>query len=645
MRATCKRRYRPSREIEQVKVAGQVEVSRQGAVVTVRDSFGFISCPDFPQQVFFHGSELQRDEGAATEGGDLTTSISPGATVEFVVAPPSSRSNKLVAKQVRQIAAAAPPVRQPSGGAAERARPPRPDRYTGTVETNLRGGFRRKEEAYGGRISWQPPAGEEGQAAEPESLPFEGTDLAQAGASLQVGDRVEFNITTAPRAGGWHTTEASASGRRATKVRLVSRATGAEAGTSGGEERGQGFVAGIQGQTGCIRCTDREGWLHFSLGKSSPPQFSVQDEVSFAVGQDPNGGAVLATDVQSLPPGTITAEQRIQGVVQATVIKPVSATSRGEPLPGTVSYVDAEGSEQRAAYLQVEGGEAGSLGMEDEVECELWLNTKTSRQYARAVRLVTKGAPRRELGKVSLLKNNFGFIMCCERQGDMFFHFSAVQGLAPGALQEGLDVDFVVAKEPGSGRPIAVQVRKASERAAVFETVSEEVFEGCVVQALVLHKGFPGAGCGCGLIGYTQMDGTPSKLIFTSKDLQDGRLNPAVGDAISFRITTDLKSARAAEKVGGKASKYAGRRATQVCPAPKRGMVHSVKAGYGFIDASQQPARRLFFHATEVEGGVALQRGDEVEFVIAEQTGSRDPMARKIKRIREAAAARQEEPV
>lgn len=53
--------------------------------------------------------------------------------------------------------------------------------------------------------------------------------------------------------------------------------------------------------------------------------------------------------------------------------------------------------------------------------------------------------------QIALLKPKFGFIKCCERRTDLFFHFAAlVEGLAGGELQVGDDVEFSVGSEPPS---------------------------------------------------------------------------------------------------------------------------------------------------------------------------------------------------
>ena len=53
--------------------------------------------------------------------------------------------------------------------------------------------------------------------------------------------------------------------------------------------------------------------------------------------------------------------------------------------------------------------------------------------------------------QVRTLKGNFGFIRCCQRAGDLFFHYTALQNCQASDLQKGDDVEFTVSKDPEHG--------------------------------------------------------------------------------------------------------------------------------------------------------------------------------------------------
>lgn len=54
------------------------------------------------------------------------------------------------------------------------------------------------------------------------------------------------------------------------------------------------------------------------------------------------------------------------------------------------------------------------------------------------------------------MRSQFGFIKCCERPGELFFHYSALQG-GPEGFAVGQDVEFTVTREPKGERPNAVE--------------------------------------------------------------------------------------------------------------------------------------------------------------------------------------------
>ena len=54
---------------------------------------------------------------------------------------------------------------------------------------------------------------------------------------------------------------------------------------------------------------------------------------------------------------------------------------------------------------------------------------------ATVLHVVTAPAPGRQLGRVALLKKEFGFIRQMERPGDLFFHFSQLDGIPPAELK------------------------------------------------------------------------------------------------------------------------------------------------------------------------------------------------------------------
>lgn len=165
--------------------------------------------------------------------------------------------------------------------------------------------------------------------------------------------------------------------------------------------------------------------------------------------------------------------------------------------------------------------------------------------------------------QVRTLKGNFGFIRCCQRSGDLFFHYTTLQGCTKADLKKGDDVEFSVERNPEHGT-IAVRylftrawggalnepdnaiqlthfthsrtikgfwqrsersdfvcsVRKMPPGSAVFETISEEEFTG-VVHTAALHysNGEAAYESVSGVVSLTE-DGQPAKLLFGTRDFK-----------------------------------------------------------------------------------------------------------------------------
>lgn len=77
-----------------------------------------------------------------------------------------------------------------------------------------------------------------------------------------------------------------------------------------------------------------------------------------------------------------------------------------------------------------------------QVNFELVRSRYTAQASAHGVTLSLRSASRPELGCVSMLKKNFGFIKCCERIVDVFFHINALKEDST-PLELNADVRFV----------------------------------------------------------------------------------------------------------------------------------------------------------------------------------------------------------
>ena len=240
-----------------------------------------------------------------------------------------------------------------------------------------------------------------------------------------------------------------------------------------------------------------------------------------------------------------------------------------------------------------------------------------------------------EVGVIASVKENYAFILCAEREGELFFHMSDLTGGAggDGGVRRGDEVSFVVAHDGHNpAKLFGKRVTLLPPGSVAFEEVEEEGVRGVVEAEL----GFPGGRKGRapasrtartnaeqkaaeGYGGRIRRTGEPpatssapqSLFEFAERDLVDPALPLAVGDAVSFSVFVEKKSRRR----GATAV-----RLVQLNPAGRqRGVVSVLKEGFGFIrpeDGLQGRSRELFFHFSSLlDANASPAVGDELEYV------------------------------
>lgn len=516
-------------------------------------------------------------------------------------------------------------------------------------------------------------------------------------------------------------------------------------------------------QFGFIKAASAEARYFFHV-RDSDGRTSLGATVTFVIAQDLTTGKHVAYHVQTLAQRAQQArvqEERLPGSFLGTLI----ALPRGPAGvcvdDGVVAFTNSAGLEQQALFGAGRVAPGALLQLGADVQFGLVRNLATRVFKAVDVRpadplaVASQHLPLsglggsgdvldslpsgRQLGRVALLKKEFGFLRQLARPGDMFFHFSQLEGVPPEEIHVGDDVEFAVRRDR-DGKQSAVAVRRAAPGLVVFDVVSEKELRGVVVERPAAGKPHMATS---GVIGYevpssvvgaaAGAEGAPlpppppahAKLTFAAADAQ-GAASLRVGDHVTFRVATNLAAARAAASASTPgAAQHAGRRAVQVAAVRCCGIVALVNADrkFGFItyeegaapaaEAELQPPeaeadteteaeqenggtnagltaqdrapapppaassaiataaieetpavaaavapaavaaaapavqRRIFFHFSEVAGGVTLRVGDEVAFVLSSHQ-KRDPAtgvkergevhASRVKRTKEAPA-------
>ena len=377
----------------------------------------------------------------------------------------------------------------------------------GEVLRELRGGQRRRQDAYGGRLRvWPPPqAPGEAPASDPDSsdsfeLEFSGEDVDPACNRLAVGDTVHVWVVTdakggrrgtgillsrdptaAPRAVGGAAAgqDVAAGGGESPGANGAAAAEGDIIAASAAQGRDVGRVATLRDSYGFVRVHPSSGgpasrdaevpnrlFFHFSQVEGGFANLHIAEgtDVSFTVAPDRRSGKITAQNVRVLPRGSLPAEGR---------------KAAAEAEPPVLSRADASTSWARSTPLPTRGGGGGDGGPAPDAAA------------AAVAAPVRWDHPDCELGVILTVRVKYGFIRCVERPSDLFFHIdTAVQdGVPREELKPGRDVAFIYGSDPrDASRPVATRLRLAPAGAAVFDDVATERLLGVVVQRIPTAK-------------------------------------------------------------------------------------------------------------------------------------------------------------
>ncbi|KAK9808272.1 hypothetical protein WJX73_005798 [Symbiochloris irregularis] len=606
-----------------------------GLVATVKDSFGFLRLPNHTDGIFFHASSVlipsedQSELISLTEKlgrVDLTQYIQVGQQVQFTLAP-GTRGARFTATQVRAT------TKKEAPGTIKQL----PD-FKPKGERD----WRARQAPLGGLITWQPPAAEgESEPGPSQDIGFGASDILK-GPRLQLGDCVHFVIVER-----WED-------KRASQVQLVmgsrESATPAADETFESAQRLKGFVYSWNPNSGrgSIRREDGLGQVSFSLSsvaEESRSLLNASSEVEFSLNSTPGSRKTTVVNVVCLAAGSIPDKARLTGRVSGRVVRvPAMLQGQARERPGAIRCDDADlGSVVSFSSAEAERclGEGESLREGDDVEFEREVMRRSGGVYAVGLMLKCRGSERRELGKVALLKGKFGFINCCERRSNLFFHFGALLPPLRGAdLSVGNDLEFTVGLEPVSEerpepRTVALRVSRAAPGSAVFETLSEEVLVGTVIERLQ-SNGFTTVSSG--VLELEEASGQRTRLTYGADDLApraegEAAYQPLPGDRVTFRIATRLKAEKDGQAVGGTAARHAGRRATEVAAQRFKGTCFNWKVSFGFASVQDpRPAdtpARLYFNANDLQGPQP-SAGQPLSGIVAINSKG-EPVARAIK--------------
>uniref|UniRef100_A0A8C6SNB9 Cold shock domain containing E1 n=1 Tax=Neogobius melanostomus TaxID=47308 RepID=A0A8C6SNB9_9GOBI len=558
-----------ARNIQLVK---KKQMRCQGVVCATKEAFGFIERADVVKEIFFHYSEFKGDLEALQAGDD----------VEFTI---KDRNGKEVATDVRLLPQGTVIFEDISI-----------EQFEGTVTKVIpKVPTKNQNDPLPGRITAHIGYTD-------KELPF-GEKDTKSKVTLLEGDHIQFNISTDRRD----------KLERATNIDILPDSFDFTK-----EMREMGVIAAIRDGFGFIKCVDRDArmFFHFSEVLEEVP-LHISDEVEFTVVPDMlSAQRNHAVRIKKLPKGTVSfhtqSEQRFIGVIDKEVpsaAKNASPTKSKDPKEadeGVIAYEDC-GVKLTIPYhaKDLEGTPSPQLG--DKVEFSINEVKRTGQQSAVSIRVLNRNSSnsKRLHGFVATLKDNFGFIETGNHDQEIFFHYSEMCGDVDN-LDLGDTVEYTMSKGKGN-KVSAEKVTKVAPVNSHGDDVSTVVMVGKVVRPL--RSVDPSQNEYQGLIEITE-EGTTKVQSYPFGIM--GMSNKAdclqKGEVVKFQVCTIPQTGQ--------------KMACNIVPQ-RRAIVESVKDLFGFITYEVGEGKKLFFHVKEVQDGLELQTGDEVEFsvVLNQRTG------------------------
>ncbi|KAM9351252.1 cold shock domain-containing protein E1 isoform 6-T6 [Symphorus nematophorus] len=568
-----------ARNIQLVK---KKQMRCQGVVCATKEAFGFIERADVVKEIFFHYSEFKGDLEALQAGDD----------VEFTI---KDRNGKEVATDVRLLPQGTVIFEDISI-----------EQFEGTVVKVIpKVPTKNQNDPLPGRISARIGFTD-------KELPF-GEKDTKSKVTLLEGDHIQFNISTDRRD----------KLERATNIDILPDTFNFTK-----ETREMGVIAAIRDGFGFIKCVDRDARMFFHFSEVlEESQLHISDEVEFTVVPVGPVYKLLTKDmlsaqrnhavrIKKLPKGTVSfhtqSEQRFVGVVEKEVVatpnKNVSPTKskEKEAEEGVIAYEDC-GVKLTVPYhtKDLEGGGHPQVG--DKVEFSINEVKRTGQQSAVSIRVLNRNASnaKRLHGFVATLKDNFGFIETANHDQEIFFHYSEMCGELEN-LELGDTVEYTLSKGKGN-KVSAEKVTKVAAVNGIGEDVSTTVMMGKVIRPL--RSVDPSQTEYQGLIEVTEEGGTKGQNYpFGIMGMANKADCLQKGELVKFQVCTVTQTGQ--------------KMACNVVPQ-RRAMVECVKDQFGFITYEVGESKKLFFHVKEVQDGLELQTGDEVEFsvVLNQRTG------------------------
>nr|CAD7569383.1 unnamed protein product [Timema californicum] len=459
---------------ESFNVSG--ERREQGAVVALKDGFGFIRCAERESRLFFHFNEVL----------DVDRDICVNDEVEFTIVQEqiSFSNSRQSAIRIKHLPVGTVQfevvIEKNVSGVITKEIPPQNGNFgtrspTKTNSQSPTNGNEKTSES--GVIQYQVNGTK-------KSIYFFPKDCDQKSLP-HIGDKVDFNISQVKRSKELVAVDVKVVSKNQVKNGL---------GRSNSLPLCQGFIAALKDGFGFIETIahDREVFFHFSNFEGEPEKLELGVEVEYNLGTRGSSGSCLsAENVRVLPRGTIELPPTDGEILEGTVVRPLRSVNPDQTQYAGLVQVIPEKGPKGASLLQNpcqssriaeelttlfpipsftnpqedEKGaeyEFGIMGLVSKREL-LQAGDPVTFQVdssGRASNIVAVRKKRRAI--VDAVKGLFGFLAYEVDEGKkLFFHMSEVKDSS--GLQQGDQVEFVLVTNQRTGKSSACNVTKVSD--------------------------------------------------------------------------------------------------------------------------------------------------------------------------------------
>lgn len=360
---------------------------------------------------------------------------------------------------------------------------------------------------------------------------------------------------------------------------------------------------------------DRDEDLFFHVSEvPREDAIAIGTEVEFNVAVDQRSGKMSGVHVSVLPKGTVKFEDISNDRYRGTVTVPLTYEKDG--------LIEYALNGETASIPYAPGAAAYPLETGDEVEFNIVTKKRRNEEFADFIK-VTKFQGKREYGKISSIKEGYGFIKCAAEPTSLYFHFNDVLHVPEQhRIDVGLEVEYSTIIDRRN-KPSAVRVLGLPKGSVKFKEVLPERIRGIVDRELIgelsFNRKLNEEDMGIITRAKEGEEGAES-YSFTGKDVEDIRRSLHVGDEVEFNavIYTRTKHKKATSIVLIKAAPE----------VREEGVISDIKKHYGYLSSPNRDDD-IFFHFTDYPENLKLEVGVEVEFSIVTEPRSRKKKAVK----------------